>query len=80
MGDTTDGSSNAAQGAQQGEDDEASKGFFERLFDAFGASESQDDAEGASAMAVRPPNISPATVAISALPVFMANPFSCHSA
>ncbi len=51
MGDTTDGSSNAAQGAQQSEDDEASKGFFERLFDAFGTSDSQSDTENAPAAA-----------------------------
>ena len=50
MGDTTDGSSNAAQGAQQGEEDEGSRGFFGRLFDVLGAGDATADSVSENAM------------------------------
>jgi len=54
MGDTTDGSSNAAQSAQDDQIDDAQKGFFGRLFDALSPTDDNDtDAlDGQTATAV----------------------------
>lgn len=55
MGDTTDGSSNAAQSAPPDQIDDAQKGFFARLFDALSPSDDSDtealDGETASTVA-----------------------------
>ena len=50
MGETGDGSSSAAQGARQ-EDDESTRGFFGRLFEVLGGGDStSDDESGLSSM------------------------------
>lgn len=54
MGDTTDGSFNAAQRAQEDDTDDVQRGFFARLFDALTPSDASDDdkLDGATASAV----------------------------
>lgn len=54
MGDTTDGSSNAAQRAQPDQSDDAQKGFFARLFEALSPNGEEDESamDGQTATAV----------------------------
>jgi len=46
MGDNGDGSSNAAQSAHEGEDDESSRGFFGRIIDALSGTDETVDENG----------------------------------